>query len=156
MNLSDNPSITNVGWESFSRTLCNPTSIVSTYLSNHTICNLGCEDMPYELSLYLELNHIDRRRKGRQKILKHHFTGDFGMEPFVDMKAQQLVHLLAWFGRSSYSERREMHIRYMGQSALFQFLRREPSMFGYSHLNKVGTKKRTSTSAKGLPKRRRY
>ena len=41
LDIGNNPSITAVGWQSFSNLLCDTTSVNSTFLSNHTLYCLG-------------------------------------------------------------------------------------------------------------------
>eukprot|EP00579_Thalassiosira_antarctica_P016714 CAMPEP_0201946096 /NCGR_PEP_ID=MMETSP0903-20130614/54243_1 /ASSEMBLY_ACC=CAM_ASM_000552 /TAXON_ID=420261 /ORGANISM="Thalassiosira antarctica, Strain CCMP982" /LENGTH=701 /DNA_ID=CAMNT_0048489187 /DNA_START=199 /DNA_END=2303 /DNA_ORIENTATION=- len=131
LNLSGNPSITAVGWAAFSGLLCNTSSLNCTYNSNHTLKNLGDfgpeSQLPHDLVHYLLLNEIDNQRKVHEKILMHHFAGDFSMEPFSEMKAELLVHVLACISNASARNNCASH------SALYQFLRSKPSLLGCSN-----------------------
>lgn len=136
--LDDNDDISAAGWNSFSRVLCNPSSINDTYLSNHTLCIISSygrvkvagsrlydEDglIPSRLLALIELNGTGDNKNlvARQKILDCHFSGDFNMEPFVesDMEMKMFPQVLGWVGRSS---DRESH------SAMFNILRQMPTL----------------------------
>ena len=78
----DWPRITERGWEALSNLLCNKSSIMSTYNSNHTLQDPG--DYAYPLDAIskdlvesLELNeNKDKVEVARQKILRTHFSCD--------------------------------------------------------------------------------
>mmetsp|Transcript_20095 Transcript_20095/g.36317 ORF Transcript_20095/g.36317 Transcript_20095/m.36317 type:complete len:81 (+) Transcript_20095:58-300(+) len=64
LNLSGNRATIESGWEAFSEILCNTSSINSTYLSNHTLNDRMCDDLPINLSSLLVMNRdMDIRKK---------------------------------------------------------------------------------------------
>ena len=100
-------------WELFAKALCDPTSIDSTYRSNHTLevmedgvlwCGPRNEYYKYydDVILSLEINRGSQSLStaARSKIIKHHFReGNFTVEPFADMDPGFVPHALEWMGR---------------------------------------------------------
>ena len=92
-------------WETVVKILCNTTSIMSTYNSNHTLERLSdpcdyCssyEDgywMPEEVRSLLVINQDSNRQAARLKIIQTHFSGsEINVQPFVDM-----LFLMLWLG----------------------------------------------------------
>ncbi len=72
----DDSGITDVGWAAFSKLLCDPSSINSTYLSNHTLEMIT--GAPRDVKNYLTWNKLGH--PAICKILKSH--PDLDMEPF--------------------------------------------------------------------------
>mmetsp|Transcript_30708 Transcript_30708/g.52525 ORF Transcript_30708/g.52525 Transcript_30708/m.52525 type:complete len:507 (+) Transcript_30708:69-1589(+) len=100
--ISHQSGITNAGWAAFSKLLCDPSSINSTYLSNHNIGTIGEHEMlgtPFNIRRYLDLNELlDRRHAAIHKILKSH--PDLDMEPLFVYKLKCLPLVAAWFRTS--------------------------------------------------------
>ena len=119
-----NLDITSEGWRTFSRLLCNTSSINHTYLSNHALNDLGFEQLPSDLSRVLNYNK-DKQFVARQKVLNVHFKGDdYIMEPFATMEREErsvLPYILAFMSKA--------HRNTDGHSALYHFLKRMPSIF---------------------------
>ena len=90
--------ITTAGWDAFSNTLCNKSSINATYDSNHTLqkifeyCDGESDSVEEESQSLIELETLlvlnrDNTKVGaaRRKIRDVHFSGAFNMQPFIDM-----------------------------------------------------------------------
>ena len=108
-------SINKTGWNSFSSTLCNKTSVNETYSSNHTVQSLGWFDpgnnpLPSDLKQYLELNHEDTETAALRKVLMHHFTREFSMDPFKKMKLPLLVNILKLIDRVIVENKEERYV----------------------------------------------
>ncbi|KAK1733971.1 leucine-rich repeat protein [Skeletonema marinoi] len=132
----DDSGITDDGWAAFSKLLCDPTSINSTYLSNHKIKRIGEPVMlrtPLNIRRYLGLNeHLGRRHAAMKKILKSH--PDLEMEPFFQLKLKLLPVVVNWFrsARSRWAndlgesiQRGSLPSREL--SALYKFVRGMPA-----------------------------
>jgi len=97
--------ITSVGYAAFTRLLCDSSSIMSTYQSNHTlkkICDRYClRNLPEDLRFLLQLNEKNTvSQAARLKIIKTHFSGsEINMQPFMDMDLCVRPHALAWMVR---------------------------------------------------------
>eukprot|EP00985_Skeletonema_marinoi_P029609 scaffold28378_cov223-Skeletonema_marinoi.AAC.13 len=92
----DESGITNAGWAAFSKLLCDPTSINSTYHSNHNIETIGDDEddsTPLKIRQYLKLNA--NPHPAMNKILKSH--PDLDMEPFFQWKLKLLPVVVNWF-----------------------------------------------------------
>lgn len=111
-------------WDALSHVLCNESSgIMGTFRSNHTLQRVfnpdnaidSCAEslLPSILSTLLQLNREHTKvEAARRKILKVHFSGDFNMEPFIDMNMKVVPHAIAWMAKDEY-----------GSSLLYQFVR---------------------------------
>mmetsp|Transcript_20793 Transcript_20793/g.41358 ORF Transcript_20793/g.41358 Transcript_20793/m.41358 type:complete len:511 (+) Transcript_20793:36-1568(+) len=139
--ISHQSGITNPGWAAFSKLLCDPSSINSTYLSNHNIGTIGEHEMlgtPFNIRRYLDLNELlDRRHAAIHKILKSH--PDLDMEPFFQWKLKLLPAVINWFqsarsrmvandliGESIQRQRQSLPSREL--SALYKFVRGMPAL----------------------------
>ena len=119
-------AITN--WGAFPNVLCNKSSILATFNSNHTlqrVLHLPCErliDQVDESQLQRTLLQLNRENTpteaARRKILKMHFSGTFSMQPFIDMDSKALPYAVAWMARDEY-----------GFSLLYQFVRNTTLFF---------------------------
>ena len=88
-------------WEPPLSVLCDTTSIMSTYNSNHILEVLGDEDdWPEEFESLLQINkEYTPSQAARLKIIKTHFKEGFSTHPFVDIDLNVLPHAMAWMGR---------------------------------------------------------
>mmetsp|Transcript_2677 Transcript_2677/g.3955 ORF Transcript_2677/g.3955 Transcript_2677/m.3955 type:complete len:513 (+) Transcript_2677:47-1585(+) len=136
--ISHQSGITNAGWAAFSKLLCDPSSIKSTYHSNHIIKTIGEYEMPrtpLNIRRYLELNEYPH--PAIHKILKSH--PDLDMEPFFQWKLKLLPVVVDWFqsarsrmvandliGESIQSQRQNLPSREL--SALYKFVRGMPAL----------------------------
>ena len=130
--------ITDRGWEAVSSLLCNKTSILNTYNSNHTlkyVSDYYSDEIRAELLPYLELNeNKDKVEVARQKILQTHFLSEndtaSNIQKFLDMELEVMPTATAWIGRP-------LHIGWEGKqvsglSTMFNLLRRMPDLFDSS------------------------
>jgi len=97
-------SITSVGYDAISRTLCNPSTILDTYNSNHTLSKFGKDDeitlLPSNLRSLLRYNREESiGTVARMKIIKTHFSGGdikTQVKVFTDMESNVLPTAIAW------------------------------------------------------------
>ena len=87
----------------FSRLLCDTSSVNNTYLSNHTLSNLGTihQPLPNDLASYLDLNRSSEN-KGQiamTKILQHHYH--FNIQPFLKWEFKVLPLVIAWLEKAN-------------------------------------------------------
>ncbi|KAL7545323.1 hypothetical protein ACHAWF_008677 [Thalassiosira exigua] len=106
---NEEKQMTGIGWESFATLLCDKSSIMSTFCSNHTleqICKRGGNDgdlplgaanlLEPSLTINRELWH---RYAARAKILKHHFGQQhIDIQPFLGMSLELLPRAIGWVG----------------------------------------------------------
>ena len=103
--LGNNRSLTAVGWQSFSKTLCDTSSVNATFLSNHTLrcvgANANASASANEIiGPLLELNaRNDKKEVATIKILQSH--DDFDMLPFFEWEFKVLPLVLSWLERAS-------------------------------------------------------
>ena len=95
--------IADEGWAHFSRLLCDTSSVNNTYLSNHTLSNLGTihQPLPNDLASYLDLNRSSEN-KGQiamTKILQHHYH--FNIQPFLKWEFKVLPLVIAWLEKAN-------------------------------------------------------
>ena len=107
-------SINVKGWASFSKLLCNTSSVNKTYLSNHTLQYImGFPNNVSNIRKGLELNkNLPGRRKphiAMVKILRTH--SHFNMEPFFE-EFKVLPLLINWFKKAFLSHIRFLTIRF--------------------------------------------
>jgi hypothetical protein len=103
---NDFSGITSIGYAAFTRLLCNSSSIMSTYQSNHTLMKI-CEryslnnNVPEDLRFLLQLNEKNTKSQAaRLKIIKTHFSGsEINMHPFMNMDLCVRPHAIAWMVR---------------------------------------------------------
>jgi len=150
----DNELITHRGWEAVSSLLCNKSSIMDTYNSNHTLHRLGDHDeyyaypldrIPNHLAESLELNkNKDKVEVARQKILQTHFSTEnidaSHIQEFLDMELQVLPPVIAWIGRPTDDD--WIGKRVSGLSTMFNLVRRLPDLFDSSPQKKSMKRKR--------------
>jgi len=123
VDLGDDISVTSAGWLAFTTALCDTSSVNSTYLSNHTLCNIcigedidtnieeyilpfiprqdaiwGETIQPQQISRYLQLNGRHPRYAARCKILMSHKHLD--MAPLLHWGLKFLPLAVAWFERA--------------------------------------------------------
>ena len=139
LHLRYNPSITAEGWRAFSKILCNTSSVKATFLSNHTLLNLGGEVLGNEMIRpLLGLNERnDKKKVATIKILQNHV--DFDMLPFFEWEFKVLPLALSWLERaSSYTMPRdfEPNIDRRKLSTIYQFVRGMPLLYVETCLRK--------------------
>jgi hypothetical protein len=105
LNINHN-GITAKGWSTFSKVLCNASSINDTFLSNHTLEMLSVLYMDDEADavliwLYLNRSFEDKRQVAVAKIAMHH--QDFNMQPFFAWGMKVLPLAVKWFERAEFT-----------------------------------------------------
>lgn len=115
--LDDEEDTIITNWDVLSDMLCKKSSIMDTFNSNHTLHTIFSynEDshLPSDFLALLLLNSEHTKfEAARRKILSVHFSGDFNMQPFIDMNAKVVPHAIAWVARDEH-----------GSSFLYQFVR---------------------------------
>jgi hypothetical protein len=91
----------------FSRVVCNSSSIMSTYNSNHILSELSLDydgsrrPMPIDLASTLQINRDNSvSQAARLKIIKTHFSGsNINTTPFTVMELKVLPNAISWMGR---------------------------------------------------------
>jgi hypothetical protein len=88
----------------FTRIVCNSSSIMSTYNSNHILSELGhypvCP-LPIDLASALQINRENSVSQAAQlKIIKTHFSGsNINTTPFAVMELKVLPTAISWMGQ---------------------------------------------------------
>jgi len=151
-----NSLITEKGWEAVSTLLCNKTSIIDTYNSNHTLQGLSEDEhdhmnLPNDLLSFLELNeNKDKAEVARQKILQTHFSisdDTSKLQGLLDTELEMMPTAISWIGRPLTMGWRGTNVS--GLSLMFNLLRKMPDLFNPSAQKKSGTatkRKRDITS----------
>ncbi|EJK65721.1 hypothetical protein THAOC_13393, partial [Thalassiosira oceanica] len=95
--------VTEEGWDSITNVLCDRTSIMETYLSNHTLFMINAYNpLPAGLTELLEFNRDYPKRAARLKVLDVHFAPEFDMNairPFLEMDMKLLPQAIDWIGK---------------------------------------------------------
>ena len=131
LTLHDN-DITAEGWAHFSKLLCNTSSINKTYLSNHTLEDLGRDHwgIPDDVRSYLVLNR-DSEDKGHvavTKILQHH--SHFNVQPFFEWEFKVLPLMISWLEKArARTSNFEEKIGRMKLSITYDFVREFPMLY---------------------------
>jgi len=129
LDLGDNSSLSDIGWAHISRVLCDKSSAMTVYLSNHTLSSLGDQDaIPADLDDFLQLNQSGNKKDvSREKILRYHFQdGKKNIQEFVDLDSNILHHAISWICTNG-----------TGRTLLYKFLRSLPSLVASVN---IGTK----------------
>jgi hypothetical protein len=127
--------ITSVSHAAFSRMLCDTSTILNTYNSNHTLTDADLwslmdrvwyEDI-YPLLMINQDNSV--QEAARIKIIGSHFSrSDINTQVFTEMKLSILPTAIAWMGHNNGS--------HGGRNLMFEFLRREPLVCDMKHMSK--------------------
>ena len=91
-------SITARGWAAFSRLLCDTSSVNNTYLSNHTLQQIGGYGTPSDVVKYLKLNETDNQAAAICKILLIH--PDIDVTPLFQFNLMCLPLVVEWFEKA--------------------------------------------------------
>ncbi len=134
--ISGNDDITVAGYEVFADLLCNTSSIMDTYHSNHTLLHNECYNYGYMEDDYCVLHHrfgllfrINRHNSvsqaARLNIIISHFSGNkINLQHFTAMDSSILPFAIAWMANGEYSggdEYTRLH-RSSSRTLLYQFL----------------------------------
>ena len=132
LNLGRNDGITAEAWATFSKLLCDTSSINSTYHSNHTLECLSWEEeqIPANVNALLALNRSteDKTQVAIKKITKHH--QHFDMQPFFEWDLKVLPIAINWFERAGSIE--GIDVAEVGKRKLetiYQFIHAMPEVF---------------------------
>ena len=139
-----NDLITERGWEAISNLVCNKTSIMDTYTSNHTLHDISYTIPNDRLESYLKLNqNEDKVEVARQKILQTHFSSKTpNIQELLDMELVLMPTVIAWIGRPAHVGRRGVNVS--GLSLMYNLMRRLPDLFDSSPQKKqAGTKRKS-------------
>jgi len=143
-----NYSITARGLEAVSTLVCNKTSIMDTYNSNHILfvdCyddeEIDQMDLPNVLPLLRLNGNKDKAEVARQKILQTHFTSEddvtSNIQEFLDMELEVMPRVVEWIGRPKpmgYWGGTKYECGWIGDSVsglslLYNLMRRLPDLF---------------------------
>jgi len=142
----DNELITERGWEAISTLVCNKSSIMDTYNSNHTLnyVNDTEDEEENELESYLKLNkNKDKVEVARQKILQTHFLifdDTSKIQELLDMELEVLPTAIAWMGKPTHNDWKGTNVS--GLSTMFNLMRRLPDLFDSGAYKKANTKRK--------------
>ena len=142
-DVNGNDVITNRGRAAVCNLLCNKTSIMDTYNSNHTLRLLRCYYPAERLQDYLDLNkNEDKVEVARQKILQTHFSGESeGIQELLDMELEVIPSAIAWIGRPTiFWFGKSMS----GLSTMYNLIRRLPDLFDSSPTKETSRNKEKS------------
>jgi hypothetical protein len=145
MNISDNNDVTATGWDAFDNLLCNTSSIMSTYHSNHTLEELF--DWYYQKQLgdivghghieyILRVNHNSSSisQAARFKIMGRYFSGSVvDLQPFTAMHPSILPFAIAWMAKGDcvdFCDRDRLFsiFRSHEYNLVYQFIRSMPTL----------------------------
>ena len=94
----DDENITARGWAAFSRLLCDTSSVNNTYLSNHTLVEIGEYGTPLDKEEVLRWNKNSRNQAAICKILHNH--PDINVTPMFEFNLKCLPLVVAWFEKA--------------------------------------------------------
>ena len=100
----DSSSIKARGWAAFRRLLCDTSSVNNTYLSNHTLVEVGVPanrfflDTPADIVQYLKLNKSNNQAAAICKILHSH--PDIDVTPLFGFNLMCLPLVVAWLEKA--------------------------------------------------------
>ena len=118
------------------RVLCNKSSIMDTYNSNHTLTvwQRRLSQSWYslysaDLGSYLEINKNNSKADAaRKKIIKTHFSsGDMVVKPFLEMRTEVFPRVLAWMGKGGTDAAKDSVSDEI--TLLYRFVRDMPQVF---------------------------
>ena len=133
--LNDN-DITAEGWTPFSKLLCDTSSVNKTYLSNHTLEDLGNtryvrpQELPTDLAFSLELNSSseDKGQVAMIKIMRHH--SHFNVQPFLEWELKLLPLIICWLEKATACTTEfDEQISKMKLSCMYDFVREFPMLY---------------------------
>jgi len=143
-NEEGNDSITERGWSAVSTLVCNKSSIMDTYNSNHKLFVDYSDDnelLPDDLSSLLDLNgNKDKAEVARQKIFQTHFSDTSNIQELLDMELEVLPTAIAWIGRPKHIGWEGKNVS--GLSTMFNLVRRLPDLFDSNAQKKSSAAKR--------------
>ena len=130
LDLTDCDGITEGGWAHFSSPLCDTSSINKTYLSNHTLEDLGSTHIPTDIQQYLILNSNseDKGQIAMAKIIRHH--SHFNMQPFFEWEFKVLPLMITWLEKAgAHTSNFGEEINRTKLSITYDFIREFPMLY---------------------------
>jgi Ran GTPase-activating protein (RanGAP) involved in mRNA processing and transport len=102
--------VTSYGYDAFTNVLCDTSSILNTFNSNHTLEIISEESGEYdefdesignEILALLKINReCSVSEAARLKIINTHFSGsEINMQPFLEMNLSVRPHAIAWMAK---------------------------------------------------------
>ena len=127
-----NYGLTAEAWTTFSKVLCDATSVNSTFLSNHALASLGVSlaSLPPDVRALLELNRSseDKNQVAIEKILQYH--QHFDMQPFFEWDLKVLPLAISWFEQAHSIANNDLAgIGKRKLETIYQFVRAMPDVF---------------------------
>jgi hypothetical protein len=133
MDPASSNGVSHIGYDAFTHTLCDESSILNTYHSNHTFEKFCTDDYDFaddfhshftKLSCLLRINsECCGGHAARIKIIITHFSGSIvNAQVYNDIGLTALPTVIAWMGRGRSSESRAMF------NLLFEVMRMMPSL----------------------------
>ena len=144
LGLYGNGGVTAVGWAHFSKLLCDTSSIMNTYLSNHTLEDIGVRNDPTAPSgfvssddrKYLELNKSTCSTKEQIAMIKiQRVHTHFDMQSFFEWEFKVFPLMINWFAKAIALERNHplliypVRINKMKLSATYEFIKAFPMLY---------------------------
>jgi hypothetical protein len=133
MDPTNSNGVSHIGYDAFTHTLCDKSSIVNTYHSNHTLEKLCGDNFDFagyfhsyftKLSRLLQINSEHSCVQAvRVKIIMTHFSGSIvNTQVFNDIGLTALPTAIAWMGRGVNNKQRVMF------NLLLEVMRMMPSL----------------------------
>ena len=120
-------------WEPFLKLLCDTSSPNNTYLSNHTLQDVGkVIRLPDDIQSYLRLNKTvaNKDKVAMAKILRNH--SHFDMEPFFEWEFKVVPIMINWFTKAStYTNdaSSERLVKRIKLDSMYAFIREFPMLY---------------------------
>jgi len=153
----DLSGITARGWATFSRLLCDTSSVNNTYLSNHTLETIGGYSInvfPSDFVEYLRFNKLQNCAAAICKILDNH--PDIDIEPLFKWKLKCLPLVVRWLEKAKpclgYVSESTGTFQCRQLSALYKFVRGMPLLAGDGYRGK----KMKEIESKSKSKKRKF
>ena len=116
----DDHRVTPDGYAAFTRILCNKSTILNTYNSNHTLEKFGNEEkfyrrmLPEDLRSLLRINRENSKSQAAcLKIFMIHFSGrEINLQTFAEMDTSILPAAFAWMAKGEYVDSSELSLVY--------------------------------------------
>lgn len=129
--------ITSEGQKPFANLLCDTSTINNTYLSNHTLVDIGIMGtnmlgITADIRTYLQLNSSSQNKGhiAMMKILQHHTH--FDMQPFFHLEFKVLPHVIGWLEKAStlsIATNFRPKIKHTKLSIMYDFVREFPMLY---------------------------
>lgn len=121
------------GWRPFEKLLCDTSSINNTYLSNHTLNDVGSTpDVPNPVVptlvvsfLHSNRSSLDKRQVPMRKIIENH--SHFNMEPFFEWELKVLPIMMEWFIKAAALEVGSVETNKL--ESMYDFIKEFPMLY---------------------------